>query len=259
VEIEDVPEISEGGALPAAFPYTVNGVLGKARERDTYSIVGKVGVPIYVSTLSAQLGAPYLDTVLALKDAAGKKLAENDDVVAGWGGLLGNPDSSLFFTPAVDGPLQLQVRDRLNRGGELYPYRLRFASRRPGFQLFTTPENLTVKCGGTAVLKVHLVREMGFVGEVEVWVDGVEGLRGKFRTDQLFEPNADGADMLIPEMELRVSGLDKAGVVPLRVWGRGADGVVVEGHTATMIGPIYQGDWNFFRRPVAGITLTVVE
>ena len=259
VEIDDVVEISEGGTLPSSFPFAVNGVLSQPREWDTYSIAAKAGVPIYVSTLSAQLGGPHLDTVLTLLDTKGKKLAENDDVVAGWGGLLGNPDSSLFFTPAVDETLQLVVRDRLKRGGELYPYRLRFASRRPGFQLFTTPENLTVKRGGTAVLKVHLVREMGFAGEVEVWVDGVEGLHGKFRTDQLFEPNADGADMLIPQMEFRVSGLDTAGVVPLRVWGKAADGTVVEGHTATMIGPIYQGDWNFFRRPVAGITLTVVE
>lgn len=106
---------------------------------------------------------------------------------------------------------------------------------------------------------MHLVRESGFAGEVEVWVEGVAGLRGKFRTDQLFEPNADGADMLIPEMELRVSELDKVGVVPLRVWGRGADGTIVEGHTATMIGPICQGDCNFYRRPVGAITLTVVE
>jgi hypothetical protein len=141
----------------------------------------------------------------------------------------------------------------------LYPYRLHFASRRPGFQLFTTPENVVVRRGGTAVMKVHLVREMGFTGPVDVWVEGVPGLKGTFRADQLFEPNADGADMLIPEMELRVAGLEKTGVVPLRVFGRGADGVVVEGHTATMIGPIYHGDWNFYRRPVAGIHLTVVE
>jgi hypothetical protein len=186
-------------------------------------------------------------------------LAESDDVVAGVGGLLGNPDSSLFYTPSVDGVFHLEVRDRLNRGGPLYPYRLHVASLRPGFQLFTTPENLVVQRGGTAILKVHLVREMGFTGPVEVWVDGVPGLKGTFRADQLFEPNADGADMLIPEMELRVAGLEKTGVVPLRVWGRGADGVAVEGHTATMIGPIYQGDWNFYRRPVAGVALTVVE
>jgi hypothetical protein len=259
LEISEEPEVSEGTPAPGAGPYVVNGVLSAARERDVYPIAGRTGVPIYASTLAAQLGGPYLDTVLTLRDGTGKKVAESDDVVAGWGGLLGNPDSGLFYTPEKDGVLQLEVRDRLNRGGALYPYRLHVTSRRPGFQLFTTPENLVVPKGGTAVLKVHLVREMGFAGPVEVWVEGVPGLKGTFRADQLFEPNADGADMLIPEMELRISGLEKTGVIPLRVWGRAADGQVVEGHTATMIGPIYQGDWNFFRRPVAGIVLTVVE
>ncbi len=258
VEVSDVVEVGEG-TLPGALPFVVNGVLGATRERDSFAVAVKKGVPLAVTSLSAQLGGPYLDTVLTLRDAGGKKLAESDDVVAGWGGLLGNPDSALFYVPVEDGSLRLEVRDRLNRGGALYPYRLHFASRRPGFQLFTTPENVVVQRGGTAVMKVHLVREMGFAGPVDVWVEGVPGLKGTFRTDQLFEPNADGADMLIPEMELRVAGLEKTGVVPLRVFGRGADGVVVEGHTATMIGPIYHGDWNFYRRPVAGIHLTVVE
>jgi hypothetical protein len=258
VEISDVVEVGEG-ALPGALPFVVNGVLGAARERDSFAVAVRKGVPLAVTSLSAQLGGPYLDTVLTLRDAGGKKLAESDDVVAGWGGLLGTPDSALFYVPLEDGVVRLEVRDRLNRGGALYPYRLHFASRRPGFQLFSTPENVVVQRGGTAVMKVHLVREMGFVGPVDVWVEGVPGLKGTFRADQLFEPNADGADMLIPEMELRVAGLEKTGVVPLRVFGRGADGVVVEGHTATMIGPIYHGDWNFYRRPVAGIALTVVE
>ena len=34
---------------------------------------------------------------------------------------------------------------------------------------------------------------------------------------------------------------------------------MAEAHTCTMIGPIYQGDWNFYRRPVPGLTLTVIE
>ncbi|MBI2685923.1 MAG: hypothetical protein HYX27_06385 [Acidobacteria bacterium] len=259
IEIGDDTEFTEGEPLPERFPFTVNGSLLHARERDLYRVAGRKGVPIHISTLSAQLGGPLLDTVLTLRDAAGKKVAENDDVVAGWGGLLGNPDSSLFYTPLSDGPLQLEVRDRLNRGGELFPYRLKFDSARPGFQLFTTPENFSVRRGGTAVMKVHLVREAGFAGEVDVWVEGLPGLRGRFRADQFFEPNADGADMLIPEMELRAQAPEKTGVYPVRVFGRAVDGRVAEGHTATMIGPIYQGDWNFFRRPVPEITLTVVE
>jgi len=179
--------------------------------------------------------------------------------VAGWGGLLGNPDSSVFYVPEKDGPLVVEVRDRLNRGGELYPYRLRFENRRPSFQLFTTPENPTVRSGESAVVKVHLVREAGFAGEVEVWVEGWPGLTGKFRADQLFEPNADGADMLIPELELRVAAPQRPGVHRLRLWGRAVGGgPAVEGNTAVMIGPIYQGDWNFYRRPAAGIWLTAL-
>jgi len=147
--------------LAGGLPFVGIGGLGGRRERDSFAVAVKKGVPLAVTSLSAQLGGPYLDTVLTLRDAGGKKLAESDDVVAGWGGLLGNPDSALFYVPVEDGSLRLEVRDRLNRGGALYPYRLHFASRRPGFQLFTTPENVVVQRGGAAVMKVHLVRELG--------------------------------------------------------------------------------------------------
>ncbi|HEU0119838.1 MAG TPA: hypothetical protein VFQ91_04875 [Bryobacteraceae bacterium] len=255
--INDLPEVT--GTQPTPMPYAINGLLREKKQRDRYPVTGRKGIPIHAATLATQLGGPHLDTVLTLRDAEGKKVAESDDVVAGWGGLLGNPDSSLFYTPDRDGPLTLEVRDRLHRGGEEFAYRLEVDSRVPGFQLFTTPENLTVRRGGTAVLKVHLVREMGFAGPVDIRVDGLPGLLGRFRADQLFEPNADGADMLIPEMEFRVQAPDKAGIYPLRIFGKTAVGLEAEAKTAAMIGPIYQGDWNFYRRPVAAITLTVVE
>lgn len=265
VEIGDALELPESAAtalskLPGAF--VINGSLDKPRERDVYQIPGKAGQPLHIWTLSTQLEGPYLDTVLTLRDAAGKKVAEDDDVVAGWGGLLGNPDSSLFYTPKEDGPLTLEVRDRLNRGGPAFSYRLKFDQRRPGFQLFTTPENFTVKCGGSANLKVHLVREAGFQGEVEIRIEGLPGsgpeLKAKFRADQVFEPNADGADMIIPEISFAIPAPATPGVYPIRILGKSADGQEAEAQTATMIGPIYQGDWNYYRRPVPAITVTAV-
>ena len=262
-ELSEFGEESLKAESPPAAPYVVNGLLSQNRERDTYPIRAKAGEPLHAWTLSTQLGGPYLDTVLTLRDAEGKKLAEDDDVVAGWGGLLGNPDSSLFYVPERDGVLSLEVRDRLNRGGAAFPYRLKVDQRRPGFQLFTTPENFTVRRGATATVKVHLVREAGFKGAVEIWFEGLPSgltpLRAAFRADQLFEPNADGADMLIPEIPFQLEGNAAAGVYPFQVFGRGADGTRVEAQTVTMIGPIYQGDWNFYRRPVPGLTLTVVD
>ncbi|MBS1824134.1 MAG: hypothetical protein JST93_02320 [Acidobacteria bacterium] len=263
LEIGEHPEFAES-AIPTQLPsaYTINGQLSKPKERDVYRIAGKAGQPIHVWTLSTQLEAPYLDTVLTLRNLEGKKLAEDDDVVAGWGGLLGNPDSSLFYTPNEDGPLLLEVRDRVNRGGPAYSYRLKFDHRRPGFQLFTTPENFTVKAGSTATLKVHLVREAGFQGEVDVWIEGLPGnppITAKFRGDHVFEPNADGADMVIPEISFSIAAPPTSGTHPIRILGKAADGSRAEAHTATMIGPIYQGDWNFYRRPVPAITVTTVE
>ena len=137
-DIGDQPEFNEtAAAQAAALPYIVNGVLSQPRERDVFRIAVQARKPLHFFTLSAQLGAPFVDTVLTLRDAAGKKLAEDDDVVAGWGGLLGNPDSSLFYTPKQDGVLSVEVRDRLNRGGPTYAYRLKVDTATPGFQLFT--------------------------------------------------------------------------------------------------------------------------
>ena len=40
------------------------------------------------------------------------------------------------------------------RGGPLHPYRLKVESAAPSFQLFTTPENLTVRRGQTTTRKL---------------------------------------------------------------------------------------------------------
>ncbi len=273
VELSELPEFSEATAPNAdwrAGNYTVNGVLGKPGERDIYAIHAVAGRPLHFWTLATQLGVPRLDPVLSLRDAAGRRLAENDDIVAGQGTLIGNPDSSLFYTPASDDVLFLVVQDRTLRGGQSYQYRLKVGSEVPGFQLFTTPENFRVIRGRDAEIKVHLVREQGFGGRVAVWFEGLPaGMhvpRGEFRADQLFEPNADGADMIIPEIAFPISVPDSvpSGVHPIRVLGapvstagiRG-DATVEAGTTLTM-GPLLDL-WNFVRRPLPRIEMTVVE
>jgi hypothetical protein len=230
MEISDWPEYDEAEAAGADWArqgYVVNGSLGQPGEQDAFRIQGTAGQTLHFWTLAAQLGGPFLDSVLELRDASGRKLAENDDVVAGQGSLIGNPDSSLFYTPAESGPLTLVLKDRVTRGGPGFAYRLKVASERPGFQLFTTPENFTVPRGGTGEVKVHLIREAGFEGEVSIWFEGmppgIVAPRGKFRADQLFEPNADGADMIIPEITFRIETPSTLapGNYPIHVLGAG--------------------------------------
>jgi hypothetical protein len=250
--------------------YVINGVLQDPGEEDAYRIEAVAGQPLHFWTLVAQLGIPQLDTVLQLRDATGKKLAENDDVVAGQGTLIGNPDSSLFYLPQQDGPLTLVVKDRVGRGGPSYQYRLKIKSERPSFQLMTTPENLIVARGGSTDVKVHLIREAAFEGEVSVWFEGmppgVTAPQGTFRADQRFEPNADGADMIIPEITfpIQVPESLQPGAYPIRVLGLSSaerdlpERRVVQAQTTLILGPLLDL-WNFIRRPLPWISLTVVE
>jgi len=273
LEVSDWPEYAEGKTDSADWrqgPYGVHGRLERPDEQDTYELQAETGTPLHLWTLAAQLGVPELDTVLVLKDASGKKLAESDDVVAGQGTLIGNPDSSLFYTPQQNGRLLLTVKDRLGRGGPGYVYRLKVKSEKPGFQLFTTPENLNVSPGSSVQIKVHLVREAGFQGEVSIWFEGlpgsVEPSRAKFRADQLFEPNADGADMIIPEIPFRIHVAESQPLGTHAFQVRGAptieesrqDGRVVKAETTLILGPLLDA-WNYTRRPLPEISLTVVE
>ncbi len=273
LEVSDWTEYTEEKAGSADWrqgPYGVHGKLASSGEQDTYEIPAEAGQPLHLWTLAAQLGASDLDTVLVLKDASGKTLAQSDDVVAGQGTLIGNPDSSLFYTPEQAAPLFLTVKDRLSRGGAGYVYRLKVKSEKPSFQLFTTPENVNLTPGGSAQIKVHLVREAGFQGEVSIWFEGllgsVEPSKAKFRADQLFEPNADGADMIIPEIPFRIQvpKSQPLGTYAFEVRGAPAsektpqNGPVVKAETTLIMGPLLDA-WNYTRRPLPGTSVTIVE
>ncbi len=273
IEVSAAKEYDEASAPQAGWEKeecVINGILRAPGEKDVFPIRGLAGQPLHFWTLAEQLGLPHLDTVLELRDSTGKRLAGNDDVVAGQGNLLGNSDSSLFYTPKEDGNLQLILKDRLNRAGESYVYRLKVKKEAPSFQLFTSPENFTVPKGGSAILKVHLVRESGFEGEVSIWFEGmpqgVEAPKGKFRADQLFEPNADGADMIIPEISFQIQVPESLslGDYPIQIFGTPtgeesrADRRVIEAHTSTLMGPLLD-TWNYIRRPLPAIVMTVCQ
>ena len=273
IGLTDLPEYTEVNAGEADWqqgPYAINGSLEKEHEKDTYAIQGVAGKPLHVWALATQLGMPHLDPVISLRDESGKKLAENDDTVGAYGTLIGNPDSTLFYTPEKNQLLKLTVEDRTRRSGPSYQYRIKVASEKPAFQLFTTPENFSVARGGAGEITVYMAREQGFDGAATIWFEnmpgGIEAPRGMFRADQTFEPNADGADMIIPQIKFRVEVPESviAGVYPIRVFGAPTadeskpDRRVIEANTNLMTGPLLDL-WNWVRRPLPDITMTVVE
>ena len=92
--------------------------------------------------------------------------------------------------------------------------------------------------------------------------DGASRARGRFRADQLFEPNADGADMIIPEIALRIELPNSVPIGRYNLRVRGAPAVegdtrIVDAHATLMLGPLLDA-WNFVRRPLPAITMNVV-
>ena len=262
-EIADRPEAVSTDVTFDGESVSLNGSLDHEGEEDSFMLAVPAGRPIVVTSLAAQMGLPYLDTVLELLDVDGKLVAEHDDLMSGQGTVIGNLDSLLHYIPKEAGRYRLVVRDRIGRGGSSFVYRLRVEQRFPGFSLLSDPENLNLRAGAVGRVGVLLIRDPGFDHAVEVWAKGlpagITASRGRFRADQFFGPSGDGDNVIIPEVFLRVTVSEEvaAGDYPIRVMGRASGRKeVVEAISTLWIGaPAKRND---IRRPLPSILLTVL-
>ena len=236
----------------------IDGILGQTNSYDVELVAGR---PFHAWTLAAQLGLPSIDTVLELWNAEGKLLAEHDDLMTGQGTVIGNPDSSLYYTPLKTEKAKLTVRDRTDRTGPTYAYRLHMANEAPSFQLITQPASFTIPAGGKASLEALLIRQPGFDKAVDVWVEGLNSPKAKFRADQQFGPSGDGDNINIPSVPLliEIPASTPAGDYPIRVFAKASDGTgpTVEAISTLWIGP--NGNRNDTRRPLPSISVHVIH
>ncbi|MBL8210209.1 MAG: hypothetical protein JNK87_05835 [Bryobacterales bacterium] len=228
---------------------SIDGLLTEKANRHTVQLTA--GRPLHAWTLATQLGLPAIDTVLELWSAEGKLLAEHDDLMSGQGTVIGNPDSSLYYLPERTEAATLLVRDRTDRSGAAYSYRVHIASEAPSFQLLYEPEEATAVAGGEAEIEALLIKHPGFEKAVDVWVEGHPEAKGQFRADMHFGPSGDGDNINIPVVKLKLKlPAEAKGDYPVRLRGRAADGSgpVVEALSTLWIGP--DGKRNDTRRPL---------
>ena len=112
--------------LPLAF----NGVISEKGDTDFFKFSAKKGEEYDVTVWARRLRSP-LDSVLAIYDGKGNRLALNDD--------SGGPDSYLRFKAPADGDYELSVTDQLGRGGPTYTYRVEVTTAEPGVALWLPP------------------------------------------------------------------------------------------------------------------------
>ena len=175
LETDDLPEALETEpndqpeqAPPASVPVVFNGRIGQPADVDYWSFAAAKGEACEIEVRASRLGSP-LDSVLTLLDAAGKQLAQSDD-------LSGDEtDSLLRFTAPAEGVYRLRIEERLSsRGGSRYAYRLRVApASKPGFRLTLPADALSLPRGSQANLKLAVERLGGFSEAITLEFDGL--------------------------------------------------------------------------------------
>lgn len=180
--VDDLPEITErerktltDGPRRVRLPVIVNGRVDQPGDVDGFQFYGRKGRTIVAEIDARKLGSP-LDSLLRLIDANGNIVAWNDDHVIKEGHLHKNEagllthhaDSLMTATLPKSGRYQVQVSDVRGHGSSAHAYRLRISYPRPDFALRMTPSSLFLQPGAAVPFKVHVLREDGFDGPVEI-------------------------------------------------------------------------------------------
>lgn len=119
--VGELPEVVEEEidgdpiAVSVQLPVTINGRIFPRQDVDLWSFTAREGQTVCCEVHAGRLGSP-LDASLAILDAGGRVLAENDDARG--------TDPRLRFTAPADGTYQVRIHDANNKGGPAYVYRL---------------------------------------------------------------------------------------------------------------------------------------
>jgi hypothetical protein len=122
--LESEPNNDAKTATPAGtdLPIAMNGRTDKDGDGDWFKFTAKKDQPLDVQVYARRLRSP-LDPTMSIHDAAGKRLAGNDDT--------NGPDSYARFQPPADGEYLVRVADHLGGGAPDHVYRVEVTPVRP--------------------------------------------------------------------------------------------------------------------------------
>ncbi|MCC7422625.1 MAG: PPC domain-containing protein [Planctomycetaceae bacterium] len=156
--------------MKIAVPTTVTGVIGMPRERDVYSFTATKGQRIVFNSDARPIGS-LLDPFLAITDASGKTLVENDDTPKSL------PDAEITWAAPADGEYRVMIRDLYDDGGPRYFYRLTVELEREMFALTVAADQFTLPKDKPLEIPVTVERTGGFGHEIDITLAGLpEGL-----------------------------------------------------------------------------------
>ena len=170
--LEREPNNTPKEAQRLAMPAMVNGRIQQPGDVDLYSFTARKGDQVVAEIRARRLQSP-LDSQLEITDAAGKRVAFNDDFADKGAGLVTHQaDSEVIATLPADGTYVVRVSDTQHAGGPDFGYRLRLSPPEPDFEVRITPSTINGPGGTSVPITAFVVRHDGFAGDVTLALKG---------------------------------------------------------------------------------------
>jgi len=161
-------------AKAISLPFTHQDRLEATDRQHFYTFTGEAGDPVVVDVDARRMNSD-LDSVIYLLDDQMQTIAWNDDQVDKVGHLHRGMDTHTHFADSYlstrlprMGRYFLRLTDSRGHGGNNHHYALRVSQPQPDFRLYVTPSGLNLPVGRDTPITVHILRQDGFDGAVDV-------------------------------------------------------------------------------------------
>ncbi|MDZ4852699.1 MAG: PPC domain-containing protein [Pirellulaceae bacterium] len=165
--IEAIPEahVSQAQAMKLSLPVRIDGVIAKANQINYFQFTAVKNVHYRARVLAREFGS-MLDPTIAILDAAGKQLAQSDDVAS-------NRDPLLLWKAPKDGEYFFTIADFHRTGGQGFQFQATLEERPEDFTLSIANDWIQATVGKETEIKVKVTRESDFAGTVSVSMVGL--------------------------------------------------------------------------------------
>ena len=175
--IEAEPNSTAAQAGNLQLPMTANGLIDHLGDEDWYRLPLAAGQNVLLETTAHRMLRSPIDTLIEVYDAAGKKLAENDDGFAiDYISMhdYRSMDSRLTFAVPTAGDYFVRVTDQSGSFGPRAIYRLTASLAEPDFALWLHPDAVPVwGPGSTSAMLVKINRFDGLGGDIKLSLEGL--------------------------------------------------------------------------------------
>ena len=175
--LESEPNNDRAAAGTLAVNSTINARFEQPADEDWYRFNAEAGQGLILETLAQRHLRTPVDTALEIHDAAGKRLAENDDGQLFRGQVwhdFESADSRLIFQPPAAGEYFVRVTSGSGVFGKRSIYRLTLTRLQPDFVAFQWPDAVPIwGAGNTASFITQVFTWGGLDSDVEIRMEGL--------------------------------------------------------------------------------------